>query len=96
MIWFCPRALTTMPAVPVGKPSFTAAHQSIPSAAWNARASSPKASRPTPPMKATRPPARAAATAWLEPLPPCAVMNLPTTVSPGRGNSAHWNTRSCM
>ena len=46
----------------------------------------PNMSCPSRPINVTMPPARAAPTAWLAPLPPAAVMNCPPRiVSPGRG-----------
>ena len=52
-----------------------------------ARARSPNASSPIAPMNATRAPSRAAATAWLPPLPPSCCANVaPLTVSPALGN----------
>src|SRR5579885_2608523 len=55
----------------------------------------PNASRPSLLMKAVRPPRRAAATAWLEPLPPGPVRKrLPSTVSPQTGRRGVRNARS--
>src|SRR5664279_1785569 len=58
----------------------------MPSLTNPATASSPNMSRPTRAINVTSPPARAAATAWLAPLPPAAVTNSPPRmVSPGCG-----------
>ena len=48
-------------------------------------------------MKSTSPPARAAAIAWFEPLPPGMVENpFPITVSPGFGSRSTVVTRSML
>ena len=58
----------------------------MPSEARARTADAPNMSRPMRPMNATRPPARAAATAWFAPFPPGAMAKAPPrTVSPGRG-----------
>jgi hypothetical protein len=59
--------------------------------------STPNGSVPTAPMNAQTPPARAAATAWLAPLPPAiTAKSRPTTVSPGRGSAGVLATRSML
>ena len=67
-------------------------------AAWRlARRSRPNASCPRQPCISTRAPARAAATAWLAPLPPGNCANLPPeTVSPGAGRRSTYTTRSVL
>ena len=56
---------------------------------------SPKESSPSLEMKLTRPPARAAATAWLEPLPPGPNLNdWPMSVSPQAGTRSVRKARS--
>ena len=60
---------------------------STPSASSAARAARPNASSPTAPTKDVGAPSRAAATAWLPPLPPwCCANRPPMTVSPGPGS----------
>ena len=57
----------------------------------------PKSSAPTRPIIDVRAPARAAATAWLKPLPPRNISNeSPTSVSPISGRRAARTTRSIM
>src|ERR1700747_1086334 len=69
----------------------------MPSFARRSRAPSPKLSFPYAPRKVTSPPARAAATAWLAPLPPPKVLNSPPrTVSPGFGRRSQKTTRSVL
>ncbi len=84
---FSPRSSTVIKAMPEGDAGARATKRvSIPSASKAARARAPNSSSPTRATKVTRPPARAAATAWLAPLPPAAMENSPPrTVSPGRG-----------
>jgi hypothetical protein len=66
--------------------SMPTASRSIPSASRAARNRLPNSSAPTRPTMAVAAPARAAATAWLKPLPPRNVSNpVPTSVSPGVG-----------
>ena len=61
------------------------------------RAPVPNASSPTAPTKSSRRPSRAAATAWLPPLPPwCCANRPPMTVSPGPGSCSVVTTRSTL
>ncbi len=84
-------------AVPVGTSAVARWVVSIPSAAASARNCEPNASAPTAPSIRTRAPARAAATAWLSPLPPGTVSKpWPATVSPGRGKRSTPTTRSML
>jgi hypothetical protein len=73
---FSPPAPTRMRATPLGTEcTLLVQRQSMPSALRLATASRPKRSSPTAPTNATFVPAeraRAAATAWLAPLPPAA------------------------
>ena len=85
-----------MVAVPVSTSSrCTTKSQSTP-ASWSpATSDAPNASRPTAPIMCVHAPIRAAATAWLAPLPPALVINpLPPTVSPARGMRSHATERS--
>ena len=84
---FSPASSTTIRATPVASSgSVTSPATSTPSASSAARAAVPNASSPTAPMKNVRAPSRAAATAWLPPLPPwCCAKRPPMTVSPGSG-----------
>ena len=57
----------------------------------------PNESAPTRPTIRTEAPSRAAATAWLPPLPPWMVSSRsPSTVSPGLGSSRTRTTRSML
>src|SRR6185437_632128 len=57
----------------------------------------PKASTPSAPTRATSAPSRAAATAWLAPLPPGTVTNRsPRMVSPGPTKRGAWVSRSML
>ncbi len=68
---------------------------STPDSSSAVRNRAPKSSVPTAPIIDTVPPARAAATAWLAPLPPGIVRNSrPLTVSPRCGAFATYATRS--
>ena len=89
---FAPSEPTKIRATPEGcAPSRVTQETSNPSSLKRARASSPRESLPRRATKATCPPARAAATAWLAPFPPAAVRNSPPRrVSPGLGT---WATR---
>jgi hypothetical protein len=95
-IWFSPASSTTIAATPVGAPSRRATWLvSMPSAASSASASSPSSSAPTAPTIETSALARAAATAWLAPLPPPWRAKVPpATVSPARGSRPTETTRS--
>ena len=83
-------------AVPVSTSSRSATNSTPTPASWSpATSASPKVSRPTAPIMHVRAPMRAAATAWLAPLPPALVINpLPPTVSPARGMRSHATERS--
>ena len=84
---FSPSGMSRMAAVPLGVPAMrSTAWVSMPSACSAASSAAPWASCPTAPSIATRAPWRAAATAWLAPLPPPSVSKpLPVSVSPGAG-----------
>lgn len=84
---FSPSCETKISAVPVGV-SLAVKRASVlmPSAANCCRRAAAPASSPRHETKATSPPRRAAATAWLAPLPPLDCMKRASpTVSPGRG-----------
>ena len=85
-----------MVAVPVSTSSRRATKSQSTPASWSpATSTSPNASRPTAPIMHVRAPMRAAATAWLAPLPPALVIKpLPPTVSPARGIRSHATERS--
>lgn len=86
MIELPPPSSTTMWAMPDGPGTVRRFVTSTPAPASVRRSSGPKESSPTAPRKATSAPARAAAMAWLAPLPPGIVPNVcPVTVSPGAG-----------
>ncbi len=77
-IWFSPRGPTVMIATPVACSSRRRTRlTSIPAADRALTARAPYPSAPTAPMMATSAPARAAATAWLAPLPPSCVAKRP-------------------
>ena len=65
-----PSAVTSTIACPVGRGARSTDSVATPSAAISPSSQSPSASMPTAPTIATRRPSRAAATAWLAPLPP--------------------------
>src|ERR1700722_4591735 len=85
-------------ATPVGCTGSTSTPaQSMPSASRSSTRCVPFASLPTQPTIATRAPMRAAATAWLPPLPPATCENsCPLMVSPGRGKCGERATRSVL
>src|SRR3982751_2572356 len=75
-----------MKAAPVGSLSASATRAAMPSLAQVASAISPKESRPSRDTKVNCAPARAAATAWFEPLPPGPMAKPePAMVSPTAG-----------
>ncbi len=81
-----PSSSTVMCAVPLAPSTVRRAAVSTPAAVSAERSRTPNSSAPTAPIITTFPPERAAATAWLAPLPPGTVRNArPVTVSPGRG-----------
>lgn len=81
-----PSSSTTMCAVPVGPSTVRRWSVVTPECSRVERSRGPKPSLPTAPIIETVAPARAAAIAWLAPLPPGIVRNsLPVTVSPRRG-----------
>src|SRR5690606_12775740 len=84
-----------MPAVPVGA-STGSACSSMPSSPARLRASCAPASSPSAQMKRVAAPARAAAVAWLKPLPPGPVRYSPTRVSPHRGSCGKVQTWSTL
>src|SRR5471032_3326409 len=98
---FCPLASTRIEATPVAAPASVLTWlSSMPSARSAARSVTPKPSSPTQPTMATgtRPALRrAAATAWLAPLPPAMVAKAPpASVSPGSGMRGTRSTRSIL
>src|ERR1035438_5424325 len=96
MIEFSPEcASRRMAAAPVAVVVVSRWRVSMPSVLYRSRARSPKGSLPSLLMKLTRAPARAAATAWLEPLPPGpSWKELPMKVSPHAGSFSVRNARS--
>ena len=72
---FSPPASTRISATPVGPSAARTAERSTPPCLSRASASSANSSVPTAPTMRTAAPARAAASAWLAPLPPGAVEN---------------------
>src|SRR6185437_3686893 len=97
-ISFSPLSSTRMSAVPVGTLARrTTAPASIPAPRHSATAISPATSLPSAATMATAAPQRAAATAWLLPLPPPFSLNRDAvTVSPGRGKTATVAVRSAL
>ena len=96
-IMFSPPASTRIRATPVRPSTVVSPVRSMPSRSSAARARIPNASRPTAPTNAVGAPSRAAATAWLAPLPPSCSENVaPVTVSPAAGNRSAWATRSTL
>lgn len=86
MMLLPPSSSTVMWAVPLGPSTVRRAAVSTPAAASAERSRTPNPSAPTAPIITTSPPRRAAATAWLAPLPPGTVRKArPVTVSPSRG-----------
>jgi hypothetical protein len=96
MIAFLPSVSSTkMWAAPVETPSTVVTRAVMPSAAHVERAIAPKASLPRRVQKTTCAPARAAATAWFEPLPPGPIAKAePAMVSPIKGMRSARNVRS--
>ena len=88
VMMFSPPLSTVIMASPVGTPRTVRTAASLtPSATRAARSALPKSSSPTQPAISTSPPSRAAATAWLAPLPPGAKAAAPpSTVAPGAGS----------
>ncbi len=81
-----PSSSTVMCAVPLAPSTVRRPPVSTPAEASAERSRTPNSSAPTAPIIATSAPQRAAATAWLAPLPPGTVRNSrPVTVSPRRG-----------
>src|SRR5262245_32222739 len=95
MIAFSPVSwLTKMKAPPVAS-SDCAARATMPSSFQVLSAMSPKASRPSLEMIVTLAPSRAAATDWLEPLPPGPILKPePVIVSPILGSRPARNAKS--
>ena len=86
MIELPPSSSTTMCAMPEGPGTVRRWPTSTPAATRVSRSRGPNASSPTAPMKVTGAPARAAAIAWLAPLPPGIMRKArPVTVSPRPG-----------
>ncbi len=83
---FCPVSATKMSATPLVPGVMPIPFTSQPTLASSCFISRPKLSSPMRPSIAVLPPMRAAANAWLAPLPPGAVKYLlPMMVSPGTG-----------
>ena len=90
-----PLASTSMRAVPEMPSTCATAEPSMPSVSTTPRSQAPEASEPRAPIIDTGTPSRAAATAWLSPLPPaCCSSVSPNTVSPESGIRARPITRS--
>ena len=85
---FWPVSISTrICATPVGPATVVTALVSTPPSRRPPRTVSRKRSSPTQPIIVEEPPARAAASAWLAPLPPSTRVNdSPITVSPGTGS----------
>ena len=85
---FSPDWSTAIMARPVGTPGTTRVRAALtPSARRAASSRRPKSSSPTQPAIRTPAPSRAAATAWLAPLPPGVKRAAePSTVTPGAGS----------
>src|SRR5215207_4317830 len=95
MIAFSPFPSTVMIAVPVGALVLETSPRSTPASVKAARSSAPDSSSPSEATKAVDAPARAAATAWLAPLPPSPLVRpVARTVSPGRGIRSTGRMRS--
>ena len=91
------RESTRMWATPVAPSTSSTQPTSTWSARSASRATAPNGSRPTAPTIRVVAPERAAATAWLAPLPPSSVENrVPDTVSPGRGRGEAVTVRSTL
>ena len=92
-----PAASTSMSAVPLAPSTSATADVSMPSAASWSRIHPPPSSVPAAPTRATDAPARAAAIAWLSPLPPrWRSRAVPVTVSPLSGIRVTRTTRSTL
>lgn len=95
---FCPLSATVTQAMPVGAPACAVTIAvSTPSRRRPSRKAVPWGSSPTQPSMATRLPRRAAATAWLAPLPPGMVSSAGAeTVCPAWGKQGVRITRSML
>ncbi|CAM5442326.1 hypothetical protein SCYAM73S_03701 [Streptomyces cyaneofuscatus] len=92
-----PEGSTVISATPVGAPPTRTPSVSTPAARWLSSNSRPWSSSPTRASSAVRAPNRAAATAWLAPLPPgWTARSEPSTVSPGAGRRSTPITRSAL
>src|SRR5215204_2115959 len=98
MMVFSPSGVTVIKAEPVGTPERLSTRlASTPLSRRFFTSSSPKGSSPTLPNMATSAPRRAAATAWLAPLPPGKRESwAPVTVSPGSGRRLTLRTKSWL
>src|SRR5215211_5042821 len=98
MMVFSPLGVTVIKAEPVGTPERLSTRlASTPLSRRFFTSSSPKGSSPTLPNMATSAPRRAAATAWLAPLPPGKRESwAPVTVSPGSGRRLTLRTKSWL
>ncbi len=97
MMRLAPVTSTSMTAVPAS-PSMRAMWvSSMPSSSTTRSRNAPALSALTAPIIVTRAPSRAAATAWLRPLPPALrCSDVPNTVSPESGMRSRLTTRSWL
>ena len=97
-IWLRPSRSVQMEAQPVAWPGSTrSAVSPTPAACSPASAAAASASSPTAPIICTAAPSRAAATAWLAPLPPgCTVSRSAISVWPGIGMRSSRKIRSAL
>src|SRR5690606_329573 len=92
-----PDGSTVISATPVGAPPTSTPTVSTPADRCESSSSRPCASSPTRASRAVRAPSRAAATAWLAPLPPgWTARSEPSTVSPAAGRRSTPITRSAL
>nr|MCF0101958.1 hypothetical protein [Streptomyces sp. MH191] len=92
-----PEGSTVISATPVGAPPTSTPAVSTPDSACESSSSRPCPSSPTRASRAVRAPRRAAATAWLAPLPPgWTARSEPRTVSPAPGRRSTPITRSAL
>src|SRR5215210_3927899 len=98
VIAFSPSGVTVMKAVPVDEPETSCTRLvSTPLSASDRTSGPPNPSSPTRPRNATLAPRRAAAAAWLAPLPPLWVARRASvTVSPGAGRRCTLRTKSWL
>ncbi len=95
MMRLAPLASTSMTAVPARPSTRAMWESSMPSASTTRSRNAPALSALTAPIMDTWAPSRAAATAWLRPLPPALRWReVPNTVSPESGMRSRLTTRS--